>query len=63
MFFKSWEFSVHAGDKHIEGKINNINDLPIEKSIKRPLDPPAEPEKKKKKNPVIPDSNDVIDLD
>jgi hypothetical protein len=35
MFFKSGEFTVHAGDKLIQGKISNINDLPIENAGKR----------------------------
>ncbi len=29
MFFKSGEFTVHSGDKLVQGKISNINDLPI----------------------------------
>jgi len=35
MFFKTGDFTVHAGDRLIEGKVNNIHNLAIEFALKR----------------------------
>lgn len=41
MFFKTGDFTVHAGDRLIEGKVNNIHNLPIDFALKRVFEPPT----------------------